>query len=279
MKNNLNIVWIAVAFVITAAVVSACSSFDDEQTYRYSDYGTAYLLDETGSDYYLLRDDGVILDIHSNLAAYKEISDGQRVRFNYDIVDGSAQGASAERYGIKLYGIFDILTKETLTESGVREYEGMQEALGDDPLIMRKWWLAGKYLTIQYEYPHRTGSGTAHMISLVYDDIDSEGEAAVVTLRHNGYDAAPTAGSAAGFKINYAVVSFDISPMLPQDGGAITLKLVWTRYVSDGNWDERDEASETGIFDEGRLGGYYGGQPLNISAGHIFNENINAVIK
>lgn len=238
------------------AAVFACSKYDSPDDVHITAYGSAVKYNGTGvADYYLLQDDGAILYIKNLLWDYELYKDGQRVKFNYEIMDdsgGSRTAASGETHDITLYYISMVPEYDTVALSFIMgDEEHRQDSIGNDPLgEITKMFFSGGYLNVEYTYWKR---GTqSHDIRLVVDDINATENEVTVYIRHNANGDAPK-GTESGFSRNESEVSFSIGSLIPAGKNSITVNFIWTEYAKGKNktWNDVVERTEQRVFSLG----------------------------
>lgn len=226
--------------IIVSAIfaVVACSKFDKQEKVHITAYGSTVEYDGEGvADYYLLQDDGAILYIKNLLWDYERYKDGQRVKFNYEIMDEHAATrttASGETHDITLYYISMVPEWETVPMSFLTEegQEHRQDSIGNDPLAgITRMFFSGDYVNVEYAYWKKENK--PHNMNLVVDDMTAEEGEVRVEIRHNANGDVP-GNSTSGFEYKISEVSFNIRSLIPAGKNSAKIRFVWKEYGKSG---------------------------------------------
>ncbi|WP_176554874.1 NigD-like C-terminal domain-containing protein [Butyricimonas sp. Marseille-P3923] len=231
---------IALMLSLFIAVFAACDD-DDEYYYvgggsSWISYGNLEKIDNgTRSKYAIRRDDGSRLIVTEGYGINSsDAEEGLRVFANYSILGSERDGTGLEgrmNYYIRLYRITDVLTKDPVKLSFIKENEEVrQDSIGNDPINVSEAWFGGKYLNVEFRIPVKSGSSTKHFINLVEDDVVAHNDTVYVTLRHNAYGEAPKDGDRANHVWSRGMVSFDLTSIVPEGKQSVPVKLLWTEY-------------------------------------------------
>lgn len=239
---------------LTLAVAFGCSKYDNPDNLHFTDYGMACKYESGGSgpDYFLLRDDGATLYIKNLLWDYEKFGDGQRVKFDYEIMDnpgGTRMTASGRTYDITLYYISMIPEWAPVPLSFILEdEEHRQDSIGNDPLgEITKMYFSGNHVNLTYTYWKKQNE--PHNMSLVVDDIEGTDDEITVYIRHNGNGDVPK-GTESNFSRKKSEVSFSVESLVPAGRSSVSIKFVWQEYEKGKNktWEDVEEKSETRTF-------------------------------
>ena len=224
---------------LMVAFTVACSKYDSPENVHYDDYGIVYTYnnpDIPKANFYIVRDDGVTLYIKAlNTSGEFIPTDGQRVRCNYEILSKVASDASTTRvagvdeYGIKLYSIFDVRTKDPVKQSFEDEDpEWWEQNIGTDPLVkVTKMYYSGKYVNVEFTYLRK--SDVDHFVNLVVSEPDEKGVVKAV-ICHNADGDMPQGGNTGSFREVTSEVSFDLSTLIPEDKDSVMIEFEWLEY-------------------------------------------------
>ena len=165
----------------------------------------------------IISDQGNIFDIKEapfeiNFNEYKY----GRVMLACDILTQTAEN----RYDIRLLAMSSVLTKDIVNSSSITDPES--ELAVEDPIIVKEMWYSGGYINMLVEFAYKSGSTTAHLINLVYED-DSK---YTFSLRHNAYGEVPNPSST--FSVQSGYVSFPLTKIIKEDEAEIRIK--WTSH-------------------------------------------------
>ena len=236
---------------------TSCSTKDDVNyvvNYQsWESYGTAESPTKDGYSV-IRRDDGAKLIILYSNGDNFNAEVGQRIIFSYDIIKDMSEGDIFNKtYTIALHDALKILTKGVVDQSFINEDPTHREdSLGNDPILkIDKAWFSGKFLNLNLIYPYTPSLGVSHMLSLVYDNANSDSTAVVVlTLHHNAYRDTinntralkETRNSYNSIYTTSARTAYDISSILPE--GQTSVKIVLKRVEYNDKLQEVVRSSE-----------------------------------
>lgn len=214
--------------VIASCLFSSCNKWlESGEGPYYTSYGEIF---GSSEQRYIVTDKGNNLNIVENMVPGFPVNDGRRIIANYSILDETASG-----YNIRLNAMDSVLTKLPVYPSTLTAEE--QERLGNDPVYILDASFGGdKYLNLKFEVL-RNSLTAAHLINLVVDEENSNGQQVVLTFRHNAF------GDPAVFSA-FGRASFDVSGLVPQGKDEINIVLKWRNYMGE-------ERSASAVF---RLG-------------------------
>lgn len=254
MKNFFRI---SITIAIAGLLFSSCSSSSDYD-YSFGSFGYAYgtvvtQYEETSSDYGILLDDGSNMVILHNEVSGVMVENGQRVRAYFYLYGVNESESGKDVYYVNLAGLDLIISKPPVNQSDLDEgVDVTEEDLGEDALWVKKSTFSGRYLNVWFDFLGTAQPPAKHFVNVVYDDVEVEDGKAVLTMRHNGYGDVPTDEKNSGFVVYPGMFSFDISSLVPEEGGEIEVVLKWHEYgdkENEGWWNERIEKKNVGTFE------------------------------
>lgn len=230
-----NLFKIGILSLLTLAAFSSCSD-DDSYSYNYFYAYGNILADEGGIEegYSIILDNGNELIINNNYVFNANVTDGERVYAQFNIISQSVENNKKE-YIVDLYGLNKVLVKDPILQSEIGTPDHPTQAeIGNDPIRPTLILAEGKYLTVEFRFYSRRGSNVRHLINLVWDNNrvpESQDDKTVyLTLRHNGYNDVPVESNFYQFVRTYGNISFDITSILPPGETSVPIKVIWTEY-------------------------------------------------
>lgn len=225
----------SLAIVATMFASFACSKYDNPENVHITAYGSVVRYNGSGeeADYYLRQDDGATLFVKDFWGNELFTTDGQRVKFNYEIMDdaeGTRAQVSGEIYDIRLYYISKVLELDTVALSFIMEdEEHRRDSIGTDPLgQITRMFFSGNYVNVQYTYWKK--KNTSHEINLVVDDMNTTEDEVTVYICYNANGDAPES-SESGFSREESEVSFNIGSLIPVGKNSIRIRFEWKEFA------------------------------------------------
>jgi hypothetical protein len=130
--------------------------------------------DDSGYGYFVRLDNGdTILPIVQSRPF--NVSDSVRVLVNYTILDDVP--GSGKKFLVKINNMNEVLYKKPIPL-----LPGVSDSLGNDPAEIRKIWIAGDMLNIEFDY---YGGGKVHYINLAYAPEQQTEVSMEFEFRHN----------------------------------------------------------------------------------------------
>ena len=154
-------------------------------------FGIIEQMNSEPPEYRISMDNGDVLtpvaSTYANWYYYYGINDtlsklktGDRILINYTVIgdDGNEQGNVSEYY-IRVNSVQKILFKNIIDITPEN-----QDSIGDDPIIVRDWWITDSLINFEIKY---LGNDAIHFINLVKQPgtLTSEGQPIELELRHN----------------------------------------------------------------------------------------------
>lgn len=183
--------WVLLATVaILFPLLNAC--LDNETDVTMSDnipasyFGIGTLRIIQGNDYYFDMDEGSKLYPGDTTALNNyALIEGQRAFIYFNQLPTEKEGY---KYNAQIRKIENILTKEIYLMPSDKT-----DSIGNDPInIVEPIWVAGGYLTINYQTRNSGLSNQKHQISLVVTETEAVhpalADCVTLELRHNAYD-------------------------------------------------------------------------------------------
>lgn len=215
-------------FILLAISFTSCTKEGVDLGDFYLSYG---VIVGENPDYSIKLDNGTILSIEVNRVPQKVVDNGQRVLVDYTILREADHSPVTEgQFAIEpvpviLNYIYDILTKNVIPSSSVNTVE-KSDSIGHDYIAVTDSWIGSKYLNINFEILRESPNKT-HMISLIYDEVNSTATDKYFILRHNAF------GDRRAYS-SLGRVSFDIENILSAigTGSTVNMHLDWEGYYS-----------------------------------------------
>ena len=208
-------------------LTASFTSCNDDDTDLYRSYGTA-LERTSGENLKIRKDAGAYLTVDGRTGGLEK---GDRVIVTYEVVGKFTEGGDNT---VKLWDIYEILTKDVRLKSVLDEDEAEDAKLGNDGLVDLHAWYGGEYLNIKFRMMFDRARLQPHFFNLVADDVDFDGTTMTVTLRHNAYGDTPESGR--NLRYVDGIVSFRLVDLFKEleiaeaDYPKVTLK--WEQYKS-----------------------------------------------
>jgi len=143
-----------------------------------------------------------------------------------DVLNKTANGADNE-YDIRLNALASVLTKDIVAVGA----EAAEEVYVEDPVHIEYLWISGGYINVYVMMPFKVGSKTAHMVNLVQQPSEKEGQY-ILRLCHNAYGETMTDTNSHEFVLGGGYVSFPINTIMQEEEAE--LKIEWKWYQSAG---------------------------------------------
>lgn len=233
----------AIALMLAVALTS-CTS--DNRKFYFS-YGTVVPRDQAIEDNALRirRDAGSFLIVRgwtSNL------------RTNDRIIAVFEPVGNLDREGdnvVRLRRISWILTKDPVLESAIADDETENTRLGNDGFVAIDPWFGGLYLNVNFRMLFARNSMRSHLLNIVADDVEFDGNTITLTLRHNAFGRVP--GSGFALQARNGIVSFNLVNLFdglgitnPDDYPNIVLK--WEQFTNVSRNETETMTRELGKF-------------------------------
>lgn len=211
---------------MAAAVSCACSEDRDLAEVNFGsdgliiDYGEVFA---RGDERYIVRDDGIVLRVESNIMQNGALQNGDRVIVNYvilgDRIDDFLIDAPKGGYDIRLNNAIVIPCKDVLRSSDMDEKT--LNSLKYDPVSVKEVHIGIHHIDLQIDY-YRS-ENTTHTFDLLGVESEYDGSL-VLYLAHDAVadsSVGNTTSLARGVRI-----SFDVSGV--QTDRHRQIKLIWT---------------------------------------------------
>lgn len=161
----------------------ACNNDDSVSRKSYSHVATVENPSQS-TRFFLNLDDSTRLWVADSYVNYYRPKNDQRVIANYSILS-KKNDTIAHDYDVVLNDVYEILTKPVFNITAET-----QDSIGNDPVQIRRMWVANDHLTVEFSYP---GSAKVHFINLVFDASKSYSDNKVhLEFRHNANDDYPS---------------------------------------------------------------------------------------
>lgn len=197
-----------------------------------SEFNIAYgVIEGDNPDYKIRLDNGMQLIVIVNRIPHYDVTDGQRVLVDYNVIkDDKVYITAPTTQDIILNYIYDILTKDVLNSSALNT-PAKQDSIGHDYINVRDAWVGADFLNIHFEV-YRNSPYIKHLVNLVKDETRSTDKDIYLTFRHNAQGDARIYPS-------FGRVSFRIDEILDEveTGETVNFHLLWDGY-SSGNQSE-----------------------------------------
>lgn len=172
---------------------------------------------------YIVRDDGIVLHIESNIMENDMLRSGDRILANYVIIDDRMDGflidAPKGGYDIRFNNAIVIPCKGVLKRSDMDA--GKLGSLKYDPVSVKNVHIGARHIDLQVDY--YCSDNVVHTFDLLCEE-SADDSSLVLYLAHDaGSDL--SAGSAASLARGVRL-SFDVAAI--QTGSRQKMKLVWT---------------------------------------------------
>lgn len=213
------------SFILSFAAISSMVSCDaNKDRFKTEKYYISYgQVVKDGTDYNVLLDEGVILEIVENNSPSFTFSSGARVVVNYSVIESSKNDDDVTVYQARVNAISGILCKRTIDIADLDTQEKLDE-VGEDPIEVRDvWFSANKYMNIEFIIKI---DDEEHLLNAVVTE--TEGQDMTIELRHNANDDDEKVQAK-------GVVSFMIDDLVEEMSGKVNITLEWTDYFGNQN--------------------------------------------
>lgn len=187
---NLKLTGKLLAVLLIGYQLMSCSK-SEEVNYNLSE-GIGDILEVSSSSIKIIMDDADTVLI-TNASQFEGLEVDARVSFVGEIMSNRELGEN-KFYEFRAISISAVLTKDFILQSYINEdLEHRTDSIGSDPVSVYAASLTDKYINITYTITHG-GTGTAHFMNLVVDDVEDAPvvENGVLTinaeLRHNAFN-------------------------------------------------------------------------------------------
>lgn len=197
--------------IVCSLIVLGTSSCSNNDGYSLDKYWVSWASIDANNENVLILDNGTTLFITASTTNYRPKN--PRVIANYTVLSDNYNGYD---HAIRLNGYeADVLTKEVKYVAPDNTEE--QNNLGKDPIQIRKIWMGGGYLNINFRY--LTGEREQHLINLVSaSSLTTEADPILLEFRHNSN------GDPAKY-YREGVVSFDIAKLQQSGKDFVNLRV------------------------------------------------------
>ncbi len=174
-------------FGILAGILVVFTGCKEDDGYSLGNYWIGFGVVEDVEHYKIVLDNGEVLyplafpgshpDYWEDDYEYKQ---GDRVFVNFTILgDKTNEEGEVVAYNVKINSIKKVLTKDIVDIT-----EEIADSIGNDPIIVKEWWIANDMLNFQLKY---YGRYQLHYINLVRQpgEPDPEKQPFELELRHN----------------------------------------------------------------------------------------------
>lgn len=209
-----------VAYIIAAIICLASASCKKDNTIQYNNATMGNVVNGT-----FTSDQGNIFNVAEKNC--EGLLDTMKRAFVVCDVLNKTDGGADNEYDIRLNALASVLTKNIVAVGA----EANEEVYVEDPVHIEYLWISGGYINIYAIMPFKTGSKTAHMINLVQQPAEKEGQY-ILRLCHNAYGETMTETTSHEFVLGGGYVSFPIGSIIQEDEA--DLKIEWKWYQSTG---------------------------------------------
>lgn len=209
-----------VAYIIAAILCLAAVSCKKDNTIQYNNATMGNVVNGT-----FTSDQGNIFNVTEQSCAGR-LDTMKRALVICDVLNKTANGADNE-YDIRLNALASVLTKDIVAVGA----EAEEEVYVEDPVHIEYLWISGGYINVYVMMPFKVGSKTAHMINLVQQPSEKEGQY-ILRLCHNAYGETMTETNSHEFVLGGGYVSFPINTIMQEEEA--NLKIEWKWYQSTG---------------------------------------------
>lgn len=196
----------------------SCLNDDDVDVADYVAIATTRIIPADdgvqGSYFFELDNEKTLTPVINNASSYTAV-EGQRVILQYDIESTATAGYD---YGIELFNITEILTKDIETLTAENEDE-----IGNDVVTIAKDYsqMAAGYLNLQISYPAGSSKATIHLVENTITPAE-DSEYTVLELRLNN----PNSGSDSSTQNLSGLVCFKLGDYNPTITGKQGVKII-----------------------------------------------------
>jgi hypothetical protein len=209
-------------FSLVVGLLFVFTACNDDDGYSLGQYWVGFGVVSDVDSYKIVLDDGEVLYAIAFPAGHPgedhEFKNGDRVYVNFTILgDKTNEAGDVVAYNVKINSLKSVLTKGILNIT-----EEIEDSIGNDPIIVKEWWVANDMLNFQLKY---YGRYQTHFINLVKQsgDLSLENQPFELELRHNANDDSED--------IPYtAFVSFNLDSLQVAGADSIRFKVKHTNY-------------------------------------------------
>lgn len=239
MRNPTRLIRILLTAWTAAALLLACNAAPVEYSSGivYNGFGEVTCITSYGY-FEITRDDGALLRV-TEYNGTKEIVQGERVYFKYNILSGDAgytgHGTAQATYDIRLLVFNNLHTAPIIRKSFLQADDPHRsDSLGHDLIRVVTAAFSGNYINIGFEY-FRYEHGVEHTVNLVWDDTRPATDSVYLELRHNAMGEVE--GNGAYVVSATGLSSFRIADLVPPGRQEIDIRL-------KSNLDRKDGVGE-----------------------------------
>lgn len=206
--------------LILNILLSSCNDEGYSLGDVYGDYG---VVDKSGSPYTVKTDRGTVLfpAVSGIPSAY--LKDKDRLIVYYTILDDADTNRYYDYY-VKIVNVYKILTKDILPYT-----VSISDSLGNDPVEMRKIWIANDFLTFDFDFAGGR-PGEQHMVNLVRYPQKSEDGRVVLEFRHNAFEDT--------YNCRYrGLASFPVAQIREEATDSVRLQIRYQDFESEKYYD------------------------------------------
>jgi len=167
------------------------SCLDDDDGYSLNNAWVGFGMVQKGNSNKIVMDNGdVLLPVaysypttgydHGSSGEDRQLKDGDRILVNYTILDDRTNDAGkVVAYLVRINSAQKVLLKGILDIT-----EENKDSIGNNPIIVKEWWMTDSLLNFQLKY---WGRNKVHFINLVKQPgaLTAEGQPFELELRHN----------------------------------------------------------------------------------------------
>ena len=183
-----------VAYLISAIICLTAVSCKKDNTIQYNNATMGNVVNGT-----FTSDQGNIFNV-AEQSCEGRLDTMKRAFVICDVLNKTANGANNE-YDIRLNVLASVLTKDIVAVGA----EAAEEVYVEDPVHIEYLWISGGYINVYVMMPFKVGSKTAHMINLVQQPSEKEGQY-VLRLCHNAYGETMTETNSRDFVLGGGVI-------------------------------------------------------------------------
>lgn len=206
--------------LILNILLSSC----DDDGYSLGDlYGDYGVVDKSGGAYTVKTDRGAVLyPVVSDIFS-RYLKDKDRIIVYYTILDDADTNRYYDYY-VKVRDVYKILTKEILPYR-----VSISDSLGNDPVEMKKIWIANDFLTLDFDFAGGR-PGWQHMVNLARHPQETEDGRIILEFRHNAFED--------NYNYRYrGLVSFPVSSLRETAADSVRLQIRYRDFESDKSYN------------------------------------------
>lgn len=232
--------------LLTGIGFMSCNNNDDRQLF-YS-YGTVMERDQAieNGALRIRKDAGSFLIVNGWTG---NLRTNDRVVVLFEVIGDLVEGGDNN---IRLWTRpFWILTKNPLLWSVLEDNPTQDDNVGNDGFVAVDPWFGGLYLNVNFRMLFARNSFRPHLLNLVADDVDFDGQTITLTLRHNAFGRVP--GSGFALQARNGIVSFNLVNLFsaldiddPDDYPSIVLQ--WEEFTNTGRNETETKTMSLGKF-------------------------------